>query len=321
MSPLVASSTLLAKPPCRSLFASLAAVDSDASDHTSRLGSLSTIDDILFVLAVTILVLSTGWWFMRSRRDPLISAPERPNTIREDAVALAVVAYFLGAMVVSGLVRLGGGSADSVLGALVIGNGAHLAGIAACAYIAATRFDGGIAGFCCGRRRGELFTWIALVLGLSVVAIALCPLIRDATVSGIVLFMPGFEFQPHPTVVALHDPSQPIVVKVAFWTGATLIAPVAEEFFFRGLLQTFLVSIFRGRTGSRSNRWVAIVVAAILFGAVHYSQPSAIPALTVLAVLMGYVYEKTGALAWPIVIHAAFNAKTLVWDAIGGSVI
>lgn len=321
MIPLVASSTLLAKPACWSLIVWLAAVDSGTSDHTGGASPLSTIDDILFVGAVTILVLSSCRWLVRSRRDPLISAPGRPNTVREDSVALVVVAYFLGAMVTSGMVRLTGGRVDSVLGGLVIGNGAHLAGIASCLYIAATRFDGGVAGFCCGHRRGELLRWGALVAGLSVVAIAMCPLIREATLSGIVLFMPGFEFQPHPTVVALHDPSHPIVVRVAFWAGAALVAPVAEEFFFRGLLQTFLVTLFRSRSASRSFRWDAIAVASILFGAVHYGQPSAIPALTILAVLMGYAYEKTGALAWPVAIHAAFNVKTLVWDAIAGSAI
>ena len=321
MSPLVASSTL-------SLFAWLAAVDFDPSDHTGGAGPLSTIDDILFVGAVTILVLTSGRWLVRSRQDPLISAPERPNTVREDAVALAVAAYFLAVMVVSGMVRLMGGSVDSALGGLVIGNGAHLAGIGVCVYVAATRFDGGAVGFCCGRRptqsaywptqsvcqAGEPLRWAALAVGLSVVAIVMCPLIRAATVSGIVFFVPGYELQPHPTIVALHDPSQPMVVKVAFWAGAVLIAPVAEEFFFRGLLQTFLVTLFR-------SRWAAIVVASILFALVHYGQPSVIPALTVLGILMGFAYEKTGSLIWPVAIHAAFNLKTLVWDAIGGGAI
>lgn len=163
-------------------------------------------------------------------------------------------------------------------------------------------------------RAGEPFRWAALTVLLSVVAIVMCPLIRAATASGIVFFVPGYELQPHPTVVALHDSSQSVFVKVAFWAGAVLIAPVAEEFFFRGLLQTFLVRVFR-------SRWAAIVVASILFGSVHYGQPSAIPALTVLGILMGFAYEKTGALAWPVAIHAAFNLKTLVWDAIGGSAI
>ena len=314
MIPLVASSTLLAMPACWSLIAWLAAVDVDTSDHTGGLVPLSTIDDILFVGAVTILVLSSGRWLLRSRQDPLISAPERPNAVREDAVALAVVAYFLCAMVVSGMVKLMGGSGDSVLGGLVIGNGAHLAGIGACVYVAATRFGGGVFGFCCGGRQGVPFRRAALAVGLSVVAIAMCPLIRAATASGIVFFVPGYELQSHPTVVALHDPSQPMFVKVAFWAGAVLIAPVAEEFFFRGLLQSFLVTVFR-------SRWAAIVVASILFGSVHYGQPSAIPALMVLAILMGFAYEKTGSLVWPVAIHVAFNLKTLVWDAIGGGAI
>ena len=53
------------------------------------------------------------------------------------------------------------------------------------------------------------------------------------------------------------------------------------------------------------------------FGAVHFAQPHAIPALVVLSLLIGYAYERTGSLVAPVVIHAAFNLKTLIWSALG----
>ena len=303
MIPLVASSTL-------SMFAWPATVDSDPSDHTGGAGPLSSVDDLFFVAAVAVLVLFAGLWLARSRRNPLISAPERPNSVRGDALGLAIAAYFAAAMLLSALVGLFGNH-DDVIAALVIGNGAHLAGIGGCLFVAATRFDCGAIGFCYGRREGDSLRWGGLAAGMSVVAIAMCPLLRDATASLILFFRADFEFRTHPTLAALHDASQPLVVKVAFWVGAALIAPVAEEFFFRGLLQTFFVKVFR-------DRWVAIIVAAILFGAVHYTQPSAIPALVLLGILLGFAYEKSGALIWPVAIHTAFNLKTLVWGAIGG---
>jgi membrane protease YdiL (CAAX protease family) len=34
--------------------------------------------------------------------------------------------------------------------------------------------------------------------------------------------------------------------------------------------------------------------------------------------MLGYAYERTGSLVSPILIHAAFNLKTLVWNALGG---
>ena len=92
--------------------------------------------------------------------------------------------------------------------------------------------------------------------------------------------------------------------------GAAAIAPIAEEAFFRGLLQTFLVNLVR-------NRWLAVLVASLAFSCVHFSQAHAIPALTVLAVLMGYAYERTGSLVPAVAIHAMFNLKTLLWDSLG----
>ena len=50
---------------------------------------------------------------------------------------------------------------------------------------------------------------------------------------------------------------------MALWFSAVVVAPMAEEVFFRGLLQTFLVNVLR-------NRWTAIAVASTLFAAVHF---------------------------------------------------
>ena len=141
-------------------------------------------------------------------------------------------------------------------------------------------------------------------------AVGLCPVIRDATVSLVCHFAPDFEFAPHATIKALHDPAQPAGVVAALWVGAAVIAPLAEESFFRGLLQTFLVGVLR-------NRWLAIALASMAFGLVHFPQPHAVGALVVLGILIGYVYERTGSLALAVVIHAAFNLKTLVWVTLG----
>jgi hypothetical protein len=76
--------------------------------------------------------------------------------------------------------------------------------------------------------------------------------------------------------------------------------PIWEEVVFRGLLQSAL----RGRIGGP---WPAIAVSAGLFTMVH-NQPQALPALAVLAVVLGYNYERTGRLLAPMLTHALFNA-------------
>ena len=225
-------------------------------------------------------------------------------------LALAVLVYLTGLLILAGAVRLITGTTENVVGSLVIGNGAQIAGLAACLAIAAGRFDGGLRPFWfgTGTTRKHL---AAVTLMLVIIATGLCPIVLQFTIEAVVYLVPDYKFAAHPTIKALSGEAQPIGIAIALWIGAVVIAPVAEEVFFRGLLQTFLVRAF-GR------RWPAIVAAAVLFSLAHLSSPYHIPALVVLAVMLGYAYERTGSLVSPIIIHAAFNLKTLVWNALGG---
>jgi hypothetical protein len=92
------------------------------------------------------------------------------------------------------------------------------------------------------------------------------------------------------------------------WTAAAVfsavvLAPLAEELFFRGLLQ----SLLRRRFGP----WPAVLTTAAVFAAVHYSTPQAVPALAALGIVLGYNYERTGRLFAPILLHAIFNALNI----------
>ena len=270
---------------------------------------LLTVDQVLATLAVLLVGCVGVWCVARPAGDPLANAPERRNRIREDSVALAVLVWLTAAALASGLVRMLSVDTQGPMSALIIGNTAHLAGIAVCLGIAATRFDGGIRRYCLGQRGAGSSFWVVGTVVFTVLAIGICPMVRDATISAILYLAPEFEFSPHPTITALKD-AQPIAMTVALWAGAAIVAPVAEELFFRGIVQTFLVRVL-------PSRWLAIVAASVVFGAIHYGQPHAVAALVVLAVLIGYVYERTGSLLPPILIHAAFNLKTLLWEALG----
>src|SRR5262249_14178247 len=120
------------------------------------------------------------------------------------------------------------------------------------------------------------------------------------------------EFEPltHPTLSALHE-IHSFLLSSALWCGAVIAAPIAEECFFRGLLQTALVNLLQ-------SRWVAIGISSVAFGAVHIGQPHIVPALIFLGLLLGYAYERTGGLLAPILIHALFNLKNLIWDNFSG---
>jgi membrane protease YdiL (CAAX protease family) len=97
--------------------------------------------------------------------------------------------------------------------------------------------------------------------------------------------------------------------------GALLIAPVAEELLFRGILQSYARKLFPINRWLL-HRWGSLIAVGILFGAMHGTTPHHIPALAVFGMILGYLYERTGSLTLPILVHILFNAKSLVWDTI-----
>ena len=83
-----------------------------------------------------------------------------------------------------------------------------------------------------------------------------------------------------------------------------VLAPVAEEICFRGML-------FSGLR-NRLPMWAAALGAGAIFGALHYSTGvSAVPVLIVLGVIFAVVYEKTGSIWPPIIMHVGNNAFAL----------
>lgn len=85
--------------------------------------------------------------------------------------------------------------------------------------------------------------------------------------------------------------------------GAVLVAPLAEELFFRGLLLQAICH----HTGLA---WPAILVSAGAFGAVH-AQPQDVLPLVSMGIVLGYLRFATGSV-WPcILVHMLFNARTM----------
>lgn len=112
-------------------------------------------------------------------------------------------------------------------------------------------------------------------------------------------------------------------LKILVAVSAALCAPVFEEALFRGHVQTALSAWIAGLLRQAKPeltetdlpiwpRWLAIGVTAILFALVHEAGWM-IPPLFVLAVCLGYAYERTGNLWVPVVMHAIFNAVSVTW--------
>lgn len=113
-------------------------------------------------------------------------------------------------------------------------------------------------------------------------------------------FWTGLE--PQNAVQAFRDNNQP-GVRVMMVVFAVFIAPLVEETFFRG----FIYPVFKKYTVGP----YAAICSSLLFGLVHLHVGSLVP-LVILALLLCRVYERTGSLIVPMVIHSGFNAISLI---------
>lgn len=85
--------------------------------------------------------------------------------------------------------------------------------------------------------------------------------------------------------------------------AVAILAPVAEEIFFRG----FLYGGLRRRIGVIG----AMIASTIFFTALHFSIDVFIP-LFFLGLFLAWLYEKTGSLYPGIILHASNNAVALI---------
>ena len=112
--------------------------------------------------------------------------------------------------------------------------------------------------------------------------------------------------------------------------SACLIAPLGEELFFRGMLQTVLLRVLRRRAAATAGesvalgaaaRWGVIVLVSILFASVHFDSSQmnfeVLPVLFLLALALGYTYERTGNLWASVTLHALFNSVSVAAVILG----
>jgi membrane protease YdiL (CAAX protease family) len=80
--------------------------------------------------------------------------------------------------------------------------------------------------------------------------------------------------------------------------AVVILAPIAEEIFFRGV-------VFNAWLREGGRRW-AYIGSAALFAAIHLSLLSLLP-IFLLGLALAWVYERTGNLLAPIAMHATVN--------------
>ncbi len=128
----------------------------------------------------------------------------------------------------------------------------------------------------------------------------LLPLVALASAANAQLVGDPDTVHPIQDIAAQHpDP----VTLAALGAAAIVLAPLAEELVFRGLLLRY----FRQRFGL----WPAVALSSVLFAAVHLSADQMLP-LTLLGIGFALVYVWVGNLWASVVLHALWNTGSFV---------
>ncbi len=142
----------------------------------------------------------------------------------------------------------------------------------------------------------------SIVLGICTAVIVLPAIQALQSFSIDALTQLGFDVKEQEAVRLLRD-AHGLGRQIVLGVFAVVLAPVAEETFFRG----FLYPLVKQNT----SRGFALVSVAVFFALIHFNLAILLP-LTFLAVVLTLLYEWTDNLLACIVVHSLFNAANFV---------
>ena len=160
-----------------------------------------------------------------------------------------------------------------------------------------------------GLKRVGLFRALGIAAGLIVLLLPVIMLVTAIAYQ----FLDGHEEQQE-MVTKFHEAAKEgkreIIWQVIL--TAALIAPITEEFLFRGYFYPVLKRV--------AGPVPAAIGISLLFGAVH-NNAAGFPVLTVLALALTLAYEWSGSILVSIFMHACFNSTMLAlmwWQSLHG---
>jgi len=278
--------------------------------------SLEWAEVVLTVGGVFLLGASLAAWQVRGAPRLLRDAPIRPNALSPQMVWFSLLGCMWGGMVGYTLARFVVSESlpepiREAWRAVIVAIGMELLTMAVCLAVAWVAFVDRWRGW--GLRVGSARSEVLWVVWGWLVGVGLCSLVAWWTSRLIDAFLPEMERPTHTVFVALGAPEAGTMIRLVTFLSAAMLAPVSEEFFFRGIIQSALVKMIPAHPRSSLPRWCAIGMTSVLFGLMHFGTPQYVPALIVFGVILGFLYEKRGSLVTPILVHILFNVKSLLW--------
>lgn len=166
------------------------------------------------------------------------------------------------------------------------------AAAAAAAWLAARGAGTRALGFVPGRWRDDL------ALAAGGLGLVLLPLLSLAALLNLLV---PYE---HDVVDLLGQGRDPGTLAIVL-LSAVVVAPVAEEFFFRRVLQGWLERRAAG------DAWGPVLLSSLAFAAAHPGQGLAFVPLFPLAIVLGVMARQTGSIVPCILMHALFNSVSI----------
>lgn len=287
-------------------------VDDLALHWTQALLGLALLLWLIFALRAT-------WRHGLLTREAFIAAPPRPGAMGLHDLAITAGLFILGPTFLATAIDVGRPGAPGAPGApgvsdaqlilrhMLLSQAGVLPAIAYIFWRADTAVAGGIAGLGLRIRELPISLWRAVK---SFVVILPLTFGISWIVIGILLLM-GNEPPAiaHQVLVELAREGFGGATAWGLIISAVVIAPVLEEIIFRGAVQTSLL-----QSRLVVSRWTVIACAAAGFTLIHMPvvEPHSLPGLYILALGLGWTYERWGSLWVPIFIHAIFNAVNIV---------
>ncbi|MCC5831226.1 MAG: CPBP family intramembrane metalloprotease [Phycisphaeraceae bacterium] len=149
-------------------------------------------------------------------------------------------------------------------------------------------------------------------LALGALLISAGPMLLYGSLLAVIMYLLGREM---PTVghSLLEDlvTSPDVHSKLLLIGMVIILAPILEEIIFRGMMHQSIGSMI-----GTDHRRLVLIMAALAFTVVHLPAlhtPWMMGQLFILALALGWLYERTGSL-WPcILMHAMFNLLNVAW--------